>query len=132
MENINKRKKKLYFTTKIIIFTKLPNPIRETQVLKLVLITRLCLKFWALYKLTISILYSTLSPPPPTAWLGLSMEKGGGGGFAAQTCFTLKRNNNSSNGLIMSIITLDYQLICLIGFILLKLKLQIFEQIFTF
>ena len=29
-------------------FTKLPNPIRETQVLKLVFITRLCLKFWAL------------------------------------------------------------------------------------
>ena len=48
MENINKRKKKLYFITKIMIFTKLPNPIRETQVLKLVLITRLCLKFWAL------------------------------------------------------------------------------------
>ena len=45
-----------------MISTKLPNPIRKTRVLKLVFITIPCLKFWALYKLSISILYSTLSP----------------------------------------------------------------------
>ena len=47
MENINKLKK-TYFITKILIFTKLSNPIRETRVLKLVFITIPCLKFWAL------------------------------------------------------------------------------------
>ena len=45
-ENINKPKK-LYLITKILIFTKLPNPIRETRGLKLVLRTIPCLKFWA-------------------------------------------------------------------------------------
>ena len=36
------------FHYKILIFTKLRNPIRETRVLKLVFITIPCLKFWAL------------------------------------------------------------------------------------
>ena len=38
MENINKLKKK-YLITKILIFLKLPNPIRETRGFKLVFIT---------------------------------------------------------------------------------------------
>ena len=46
MENINKLNKKC-FITKILISPKLPNPIRETPVLKLVFITIPCLKFWA-------------------------------------------------------------------------------------
>ena len=33
--------------TKILISTKLTNPIRQTRVLKLVFITIPCLKFWA-------------------------------------------------------------------------------------
>ena len=37
--------------TKILISTKLTNPIRETRVLKLVFITIPCLKFWALSKI---------------------------------------------------------------------------------
>ena len=44
---INKLKKK-YFITKILIFTKLPNPIHKTRILKQVLITIPWLKFWAL------------------------------------------------------------------------------------
>ena len=47
MENMEKLNKK-YFITKILISTKLPNPIHETRVLKLVFITIPCLKFWAL------------------------------------------------------------------------------------
>ena len=47
MENMKKLNIK-YFITKILISTKLPNPIRKTRVLKLVFITRPCLKFWAL------------------------------------------------------------------------------------
>ena len=46
MEKINKLKK-IIFYYKILIFTKLPNPIRETRVLKLVFRTIPCLKFWA-------------------------------------------------------------------------------------
>ncbi len=47
MENVKKPNKK-YLITKILITTKLPNPIRKTRVLKLVFITIPCLKFWAL------------------------------------------------------------------------------------
>ena len=46
MENVKKPNKK-YLITKILITTKLPNPIRKTRVLKLVFITIPCLKFWA-------------------------------------------------------------------------------------
>ena len=46
MENVKKPNKK-YLITKILIPTKLPNPIRKTRVLKLVFITIPCLKFWA-------------------------------------------------------------------------------------
>ena len=46
MENVKKPNKK-YLITKILISTKLPNPIRKTRVLKLVFITIPCLKFWA-------------------------------------------------------------------------------------
>ena len=46
MENM-KRLNKIYFVIIILNFTKLPNPIPETRVLKLVLIAILCLKFWA-------------------------------------------------------------------------------------
>ena len=44
MENINKLKKIIFYYKN----TKLPNPIRETRVLKLVFRTIPCLKFWAL------------------------------------------------------------------------------------
>ena len=50
MENINTLLKK-YFITKILIFTKLPNPIRVTRVLKLVFRTIPCVKFWALWSI---------------------------------------------------------------------------------
>ena len=43
-----KKLNEIYFITKIFISTKLPNPIRETRVPKLVLITIPCPKFWAL------------------------------------------------------------------------------------
>ena len=46
IEIYKQTKKKLYFITKILILTKLPNPIRETRVLKLVFRTIPCLKFW--------------------------------------------------------------------------------------
>jgi len=44
MEKLNKE----YFITKILIFTKLPNPIPETRVSELVFITIPCHKFWVL------------------------------------------------------------------------------------
>jgi hypothetical protein len=44
MEKLNKK----YFITKILIFTKLPNPIPETRVSELVFITIPCHKFWVL------------------------------------------------------------------------------------
>ena len=46
MENMKKPKKTI-FLAKILISTKLPNPIRKTQVSKLVFRTIPCLKFWA-------------------------------------------------------------------------------------
>ena len=42
-----KKMNKIIFITKILISTKLSNPIRETRILKLVFITIPCLKFWA-------------------------------------------------------------------------------------
>ena len=42
-----KNKKKSYFITKILISTRLPNPVRETRVPKPCFITIHCLKFWA-------------------------------------------------------------------------------------
>jgi len=48
MENINKLKKIIFQFKNLKFFTKLPDPIRETRVLKLVFITLYCLKFWAL------------------------------------------------------------------------------------
>ena len=42
-----KKLNKMIFHNKILISTKLPNPIRETRVSKLVFITIPCLKFWA-------------------------------------------------------------------------------------
>jgi hypothetical protein len=46
MEYMKKLNKKT-FHNKILISTKLPNPIPETRVSKLVFITIPCLKFWA-------------------------------------------------------------------------------------
>ena len=47
MKYEKKIKKIFYFITKILISTKLPNPVRETRVPKLGFITIHCLKFWA-------------------------------------------------------------------------------------
>ena len=64
MENM-KKLNKIIFLTKILISTKLPNPIGESRVLKLVFITIPCLKFWAqrrLYRLYTDFLYRVLVP----------------------------------------------------------------------
>ena len=42
-----KKLNKIIFLTKILISTKLPNPITETRVSKLVFIIIPCLKFWS-------------------------------------------------------------------------------------
>ena len=52
MENVKEPNKK-YLITKILISTKLPNPIRDIRVSKLVFIMIHCLKFWAQCKSTI-------------------------------------------------------------------------------
>ena len=50
-----KQTEKKYFITKILIFTKMSKPIRETRVLKLVFITIPCLKFCALLYFAVKI-----------------------------------------------------------------------------
>ena len=67
---------KKYFITKILVSTKLPNPIRNTRVLKLVFITIPCLKFWALKSQfcvgnpVYDQITRTLSEPITLFWLG--------------------------------------------------------------
>jgi len=60
-----KKLDKKYFITKILISTKLPNPIPETRVSKLVFITIPWLKFWAQSSLHAQVEFVHI--PPETA-----------------------------------------------------------------